>query len=127
MVDLKGEADVNSPCACTVKNLDDREHEVVLSGNSKFNIDSFMNDLQDDLQDDLQSSNEEFPVSMPPTPRVEPITPPPEDGKSGKGKNKTPIIIGVVVDVVVLLAIVVVVVVIVMKKKRTDTSDVDAI
>lgn len=126
MVDLKGEADVNSPCACTVKNLEDREHEVVLSGNSKFNIDSFMI-LNDDLQDDLQSSNEEFPVSMPPTPRVEPITPPPEDGKSGKGKNKTPIIIGVVVDVVVLLAIVVVVVEIVMKKKRTDTSDVDAI
>lgn len=71
--ELKEEVNLNDdfkeykPCVYKVTNLADREHEVVLSGSSKFNVDSFII-----IQDDLQSTNEEFPIPLPPTP-----TPPP--------------------------------------------------
>lgn len=108
LVDLKGEPIPDSPCVCTIRNLEDREHEVSLYSTDKYSIDSFMV-----LQDDLESASEEFPVSMPPDPRTEPIAPPPDleihdsgdDKDKGKDKssNKTGIIVGVVVVVVIVV------------------------
>ena len=78
------------------------------------------------LQDDLQSPNEELDVGLPPLQRTEPITPPPDLNLGGnKGKNKTGIIVGVVVAVVAVIAIVVVVVIIIRKKRNAHSSDVN--
>ncbi|KAK8892721.1 hypothetical protein M9Y10_029962 [Tritrichomonas musculus] len=89
IIDLNGEPNDNGPCVCTIKNLPEGEHEVILQGassSSKYNVDSFMI-LQGD---DLKSTSEELPVSMPPTPRPEPTLPPTESPSQSPHPTETP-------------------------------------